>query len=87
MFSNFNENCFLLIICCHIGFYIHSYCTLQDEEIYQLFCGSNQVDSNVEAVRVIRDSHTSQGKGIAYVLFKTRVCFSYLNCVIVDFFF
>lgn len=45
---------------------------VKDEELYQLFCGIKQLESNVEAVRVIRDRHTSLGKGIAYVLFKTR---------------
>ncbi|XP_010274273.1 PREDICTED: nucleolar protein 12 [Nelumbo nucifera] len=45
---------------------------VKDEELYQLFCGINQLESNIEAVRVIRDPHTSVGKGIAYVLFKTR---------------
>ncbi|XP_043695829.1 RNA-binding protein 34 [Telopea speciosissima] len=45
---------------------------VKDEELYRLFCGINQLDSSIEAVRVIRDPHTSMGKGIAYVLFKTR---------------
>ncbi|KAF6151728.1 hypothetical protein GIB67_002011 [Kingdonia uniflora] len=45
---------------------------VKDEEIYQLFCGIKQFQSSIEAVRVIRDPHTSIGKGIAYVLFKTR---------------
>ncbi|XP_042485908.1 RNA-binding protein 34 [Macadamia integrifolia] len=45
---------------------------VKDEELYKLFCGINQLDSSIEAVRVIRDPHTSMGKGIAYVLFKTR---------------
>ncbi|OVA02913.1 RNA recognition motif domain [Macleaya cordata] len=45
---------------------------VKDEELYQLFCGINQLESSIEAVRVIRDPHTSVGKGIAYVLFKTR---------------
>ncbi|KAK9716190.1 hypothetical protein RND81_06G217000 [Saponaria officinalis] len=45
---------------------------VKDEELYQLFCGIKELESNVEAVRVIRDRHTSLGKGIAYVLFKTR---------------
>ncbi|XP_021768209.1 RNA-binding protein 34-like [Chenopodium quinoa] len=44
----------------------------KDEELYQLFCNTRQLESSVEAVRVIRDRHTSLGKGIAYVLFKTR---------------
>ncbi|ONK71733.1 uncharacterized protein A4U43_C04F11800 [Asparagus officinalis] len=45
---------------------------VKDEELYQLFCGSNPSESSVEAVRVVRDPQTSLGKGIAYVLFKTR---------------
>ncbi|KAK1577264.1 hypothetical protein Q3G72_020302 [Acer saccharum] len=45
---------------------------VKDEEIYQLFCGLNNLESSVEAVRVIRHSHMRLGKGIAYVLFKTR---------------
>nr|CAD1818656.1 unnamed protein product [Ananas comosus var. bracteatus] len=45
---------------------------VKDEELYQLFCGASASESNIEAVRVIRDPHTSLGKGIAYVLFKTR---------------
>ncbi|KAK2662548.1 hypothetical protein Ddye_001122 [Dipteronia dyeriana] len=45
---------------------------VKDEEIYQLFCGLKNLESSVEAVRVIRHSHMRLGKGIAYVLFKTR---------------
>ncbi|KAL2901304.1 RNA-binding protein 34 [Bienertia sinuspersici] len=45
---------------------------VKDEELYQLFCGIKQLESSIEAVRVIRDRQTSLGKGIAYVLFKTR---------------
>ncbi|KMS97583.1 hypothetical protein BVRB_5g125540 [Beta vulgaris subsp. vulgaris] len=45
---------------------------VKDEELYQLFCSIKQLESSVEAVRVVRDRHTSLGKGIAYVLFKTR---------------
>ncbi|XP_020597902.1 nucleolar protein 12-like, partial [Phalaenopsis equestris] len=45
---------------------------VKDEELYQLFCGLSRSEPNVEAVRVIRDPNTSIGKGIAYVLFKTR---------------
>lgn len=44
---------------------------VKDEELYQLFIGTKALESSVEAVRVIRDSHTSKGKGIAYVLFKS----------------
>lgn len=51
---------------------------LQEEELYQLFCGVNQLGPSIEAIRVIRDPSTSLGKGIAYVLFKTRVRFMFL---------
>ncbi|CAN8267256.1 unnamed protein product [Cochlearia groenlandica] len=45
---------------------------VKDEEVYQLFTGKSNLESNVEAVRVIRDPHLNIGKGIAYVLFKTQ---------------
>lgn len=45
---------------------------VKDEEIYQLFSGMKEFGSSIEAVRVIRDPNTLLGKGIAYVLFKTR---------------
>ncbi|XP_031483979.1 uncharacterized protein LOC116253342 [Nymphaea colorata] len=45
---------------------------VKDEELYQLFCHLIQAESSIEAIRVIRDPHTSLGKGIAYVLFKSR---------------
>ncbi|KAK7252492.1 hypothetical protein RIF29_36468 [Crotalaria pallida] len=45
---------------------------VKDEELYKLFCGKSNLESNVEAVRVVRDPHLNVGKGIAYVLFKTR---------------
>ncbi|CAD6207727.1 unnamed protein product [Miscanthus lutarioriparius] len=45
---------------------------VKDEEIYQVFCSSSGSEGNVEAIRVIRDPSSSLGKGIAYVLFKTR---------------
>ncbi|XP_022735956.1 RNA-binding protein 34-like [Durio zibethinus] len=45
---------------------------VKDEEIYQLFCGINNLESSIEAVRVVRDPQFGVGKGIAYVLFKTR---------------
>ncbi|KAB5573867.1 hypothetical protein DKX38_001061 [Salix brachista] len=45
---------------------------VKDEEIYQLFTGIKDLASSIEAVRVIRDPHVGLGKGIAYVLFKTR---------------
>ncbi|KAL2506244.1 RNA-binding (RRM/RBD/RNP motif) family protein [Abeliophyllum distichum] len=46
---------------------------VKDEEIYQLFTGIKNLEASVEAVRVVRDPGTSLGKGIAYVLFKTRL--------------
>ncbi|CAJ1931122.1 unnamed protein product [Sphenostylis stenocarpa] len=45
---------------------------VKDEEVYQLFCGISNLESSVEAVRVVRDPHLNVGKGIAYVLFKTK---------------
>lgn len=45
---------------------------VKDEELYQLFCGIPSLESSIEAVRVVRDPHLNVGKGIAYVLFKTR---------------
>ncbi|XP_008238216.1 PREDICTED: RNA-binding protein 34 [Prunus mume] len=45
---------------------------VKDEEVYQLFCGINNMESNVEAIRIIRDPNYGIGKGIAYVLFRTR---------------
>ncbi|XP_065877227.1 uncharacterized protein [Euphorbia lathyris] len=45
---------------------------VKDEEIYQLFSSIKALESSIEAVRVIRDTHIGLGKGIAYVLFKTR---------------
>ncbi|KAF7829211.1 RNA-binding protein 34 [Senna tora] len=45
---------------------------VKDEELYRLFSGIANLQSSIEAVRVIRDPHMSVGKGIAYVLFKTR---------------
>ena len=47
---------------------------VQDEELYQLFCGIPSLESSIEAIRVVRDPHLNVGKGIAYALFKTRVC-------------
>ncbi|PIN06794.1 Splicing factor 3b, subunit 4 [Handroanthus impetiginosus] len=44
---------------------------VKDEEIYKLFTGIKNLETSVEAVRVIRDPGSSLGKGIAYVLFKT----------------
>ncbi|KAF8118535.1 hypothetical protein N665_0004s0020 [Sinapis alba] len=45
---------------------------VKDEEVYQLFTGKSNLENNLEAVRVIRDPHLNIGKGIAYVLFKTK---------------
>ncbi|KAK6947403.1 RNA recognition motif domain [Dillenia turbinata] len=45
---------------------------VKDEEIYKLFRGIKDLESSIEAVRVIRDPQTGAGKGIAYVLFKSR---------------
>ncbi|KAL4602090.1 hypothetical protein ACB092_10G027200 [Castanea dentata] len=45
---------------------------VKDEELYQLFSGIGNLGSCIEAIRVVRHSHISLGKGIAYVLFKTR---------------
>lgn len=55
--------------------------SLQDEEIYQLFSGMKEFGSTIEAVRVIRDPNTLLGKGIAYVLFKTRVYTINFSCI------
>ncbi|XP_057521049.1 nucleolar protein 12 [Amaranthus tricolor] len=51
---------------------------VKDEELYQLFCSIKQLESSVEAVRVIRDRQSGLGKGIAYVLFKTREAANFL---------
>lgn len=51
---------------------------LQDEEVYQLFCGIKDLESSIEAFRVIRDPQHNVGKGFAYVLFKTRVRYLFL---------
>ncbi|XP_058190349.1 nucleolar protein 12-like [Rhododendron vialii] len=45
---------------------------VKDEEIYQFFSGIKELESSIEAIRVVRDPGTSMGKGIAYILFKTR---------------
>ncbi|PSS11798.1 RNA-binding protein [Actinidia chinensis var. chinensis] len=45
---------------------------VKDEEIYQLCSGIKDLESSIEAIRVIRDPSTSVGKGIAYILLKTR---------------
>ncbi|KAK7309634.1 hypothetical protein RJT34_06522 [Clitoria ternatea] len=51
---------------------------VKDEELYQLFCGLSNMESSIEAVRVVRDPHLNVGKGIAYVLFKTREAASFV---------
>ncbi|GAA0152862.1 translation initiation factor [Lithospermum erythrorhizon] len=45
---------------------------VKNEELYQLFTHMKGLESSLEAVRVIRDPSSSLGKGIAYVLFKTK---------------
>ncbi|RZC28014.1 RNA-binding protein 34-like [Glycine soja] len=45
---------------------------VKDEELYKLFCGISNLESSIEAIRVVRDPHLNVGKGIAYVLFKTK---------------
>jgi RNA recognition motif. (a.k.a. RRM, RBD, or RNP domain) len=52
-----------------------SKCSVQEEDLIALFnttAKEPQLDGAVEAVRVVRDGHTSLGKGIAYVLFTNR---------------
>lgn len=52
------------------------YTYLQEEELLDIFNKGDhamQLEDSVEAVRVVRDSKTRIGKGIAYVLFKSRV--------------
>ncbi|XP_024934958.1 uncharacterized protein LOC107430535 [Ziziphus jujuba] len=44
----------------------------KDEEVYQLFSGIKDLESSIEAFRVIRDPNSNVGKGFAYILFKTR---------------
>lgn len=48
----------------------------QDEEVIRCFMDPSLPDGSggkkIEAVRVVRDPKTSQGKGIAFVLFATR---------------
>lgn len=45
---------------------------VKDEELYQLFSSIKDLESSIEGIRIVRDPGTSLGKGIAYVLFKTR---------------
>ncbi|XP_062073581.1 uncharacterized protein LOC133777845 [Humulus lupulus] len=45
---------------------------VKDEEVYEVFCGINDMGSSVEGVRIIRDPNNNLGKGFAYVLFKTK---------------
>lgn len=50
--------------------------TVQQEDVIQVFNAGDrepQLAGSVEAVRVVKDPKTSMGKGIAYVLFKTRI--------------
>ncbi|GMH09208.1 hypothetical protein Nepgr_011048 [Nepenthes gracilis] len=44
---------------------------VKDEELYLLFSGIKNLESNAESVRVIRDPLTSLRKGSVYILFKT----------------
>ncbi|KAL0409279.1 UNVERIFIED_CONTAM: RNA-binding protein 34 [Sesamum radiatum] len=46
---------------------------VKDEELYKLFTSIKNLETSIEAVRVIRDPGSSLGKGIAYVLFKTKI--------------
>lgn len=64
--------CIIVVIWTYVSFFFLLF--FQDEELYQLFSGIGNLGSCIEAIRVIRHSHISLGKGIAYVLFKTRVC-------------
>lgn len=41
--------------------------------MYQFFSSIKDLESSIEAIRIVRDPGTGLGKGIAYVLFKTRV--------------
>ncbi|XP_027085168.1 uncharacterized protein [Coffea arabica] len=45
---------------------------VKDEELYQLFSSIKNLESSIEAIRIVRDPGTSLGKGIAYMLFKTK---------------
>lgn len=48
---------------------------ISEEELIRIFSDGGQqpeLAGSVEAVRVVRDSHTNLGKGIAYVLFTTK---------------
>ena len=53
---------------CSVFSFLMDY-NIQDEELYQIFTP----ELDVEAIRVVRDPHTSLSKGIAFVLFKTKV--------------
>lgn len=49
---------------------------MQEDELIRVFSTGDvetQMLNSVEAVRVVRDSKTRLGKGIAYVLFKSKV--------------
>lgn len=45
---------------------------VMDLEIYQMFSSLHNVNSNIEAICVVRDPGASTGKSTAYVLFNTR---------------
>ncbi|KAK2079335.1 hypothetical protein QBZ16_003026 [Prototheca wickerhamii] len=48
---------------------------IEDEDVIRFFSDSSvssDLRSAVEAVRVVRDRYTREGKGIAFVLYKTR---------------
>lgn len=82
------DSCIIFFLCLMASKYLCILTCLQDEEIYKLFCGIKNLETSVEAVRVIRDPGSSQGKGIAYVLFKTTVWLVWLHqwCLLQEFF-
>lgn len=45
---------------------------LQDEEVIRLFSDDSTEDTQVKAVRIVRDSATNIGKGFGYVLFSDK---------------
>eukprot|EP00898_Chlorokybus_atmophyticus_P003210 jgi/Chlat1/3890/Chrsp26S04171 len=52
---------------------------IEEDELIKLFNGKSstieavsELSNQVEAVRVVRDAHTNAGKGIAFILFKTK---------------
>ena len=49
---------------------------LQDEDLISVFNSGEEhpaLEGAVEAVRVVRDHHCRVGKGIAYILFRSKV--------------